>query len=103
MEDPNIERIRSHPQYQALRRRRNRLGWTLTVLMLIVYYGFIALIAFDKPFLARPLGAGVTTLGIPIGIGVIVSAFVLIAIYVRRANTVFDALTARIAGRAAQR
>ena len=96
MTDPNIARIRSHPQYQELRSRRNRLGWTLTVLMLIVYYGFIALIAFDKPFLARPLGAGVTTLGIPIGVGVIVFTVLIVGYYVRRANGEFDALTARI-------
>ena len=96
MTDPNIARIRSHPQYQELRSRRNRLGWTLTVLMLIVYYGFIALIAFDKPFLARPLGAGVTTLGIPIGVGVIVFTVLIVGYYVRRANGEFDALTVRI-------
>ena len=96
MTDPNIASIRSHPQYQVLRSRRNRLGWTLTVLMLIVYYGFIALIAFDKPFLARPLGSGVTTLGIPIGLGVIVFTVLIVGFYVRRANGEFDALTARI-------
>ena len=54
-----------------LRRKRNRLGLALTVLMLVVYYGYVALIAFDKEFLAQPIGAGVTTLGIPIGMGVI--------------------------------
>ena len=96
MADPNIASIRSHPQYRELRSRRNRLGWTLTVLMLVVYYGFIALIAFDKPFLARPLGAGVTTLGIPIGVGVIVFTVLIVGYYVRRANVEFDALTARI-------
>ena len=100
MTDPNIARIRSHPQYQELRSRRNQLGWTLTVLMLmlmlIVYYGLIALIAFDKPFLARPLGAGVKTLGIPIGVGVIVFTVLIVGYYVRRANGEFDALTARI-------
>ena len=96
MVDPNIARIRSHPQYQELRTKRNRLGWTLTVLMLIVYYGFIALIAFDKPFLARPLGSGVTTLGIPLGVGVIVFTVLIVGFYVRRANGEFDTLTARI-------
>ncbi len=96
MTDPNIARIRSHPLYQELRSRRNRVGWTLTVLMLMVYYGFIALIAFDKPFLARPLGAGVTTLGIPIGVGVIVFTVLIVGYYVRRANGEFDTLTAGI-------
>ena len=94
--DPNIDRIRSHPQYQVLRTKRNRLGWTLTVAMLVVYYGFIALIAFDKPFLARPVGTGVTTLGIPIGLAVIVFTVAIVGYYVRRANSEFDTITARV-------
>jgi uncharacterized membrane protein (DUF485 family) len=66
------QQIQRNPKYQELRSKRNRLGLVLTVLMLIVYYGYVALIAFDKEFLAQPIGAGVTTLGIPIGMGVIV-------------------------------
>jgi uncharacterized membrane protein (DUF485 family) len=61
-----------------------------------VYYGYIALIAFDKELLARPIGAGVTTLGIPLGIGVIVFTIVITGFYVRRANSEFDRLTAEI-------
>jgi uncharacterized membrane protein (DUF485 family) len=64
--------------------------------MLAVYYGYIALIAFNKPFLAQPLGAGVTTLGIPIGMGVIVFTIVITGLYVRRANKVYDRLTAEL-------
>ena len=64
--------------------------------MLIVYYGYIGLIAFDKELLAKPLGAGVTTLGIPIGLGVIVFTVIITGLYVRRANTEFDAMTREI-------
>ena len=67
MIDPIVAKIQSNPKYLELRSKRNRLGVTLTILMLVVYYGYIALIAFDKSFLAQPIGAGVTTLGIPIG------------------------------------
>jgi uncharacterized membrane protein (DUF485 family) len=91
-----ISKIQNHPEYRALRRRRDRLAWTLTASMLIVYYGFVALIAFDKPFLAQPLGDGVTTLGIPLGMGVIVFTVLVTALYVRKANREFDATTARI-------
>jgi uncharacterized membrane protein (DUF485 family) len=94
--DPNIERIRSHPQYQVLRSKRNRLGWTLTIAMFIAYYGYIALIAFDKAFLMRPVGAGVTTLGIPIGVAVIIFTVAVVGYYVWRANSEYDALTSRI-------
>lgn len=61
--------------------------------MLAIYFGYILLIAFDRSFLARPIGGGTTTLGIPIGIGVIVSGILLTWIYVARANRRFDALT----------
>ena len=93
MNDPVVHKIQSHPKYRELRTTRNRLGIFLTVLMLVVYYGYIALIAFDKSFLAQPIGQGVTSLGIPIGMGVIVFTIVITGIYVRRANGEFDTLT----------
>ena len=96
MRDPVVDKIQKNPKYQELRSKRSGFGWTLTLLMMVVYYGYIALIAFNKPFLAQPIGAGVTTLGIPIGMGVIVFTVVITAIYVRRANSEFDALTAEI-------
>ena len=61
MSDPVVDKIQRHPKYLELRAKRNRLGVFLTILMLIVYYGYIALIAFNKPFLAQPIGAGVTS------------------------------------------
>lgn len=97
MELDLANRIARDPNYQKLRSRRNRLGWTLTLLMMIVYYGFITLIAFDKQFLAQRMGEGVMTLGIPIGFGVIVFTIVITTYYVQRANAEFDALTDAIA------
>ncbi|WP_101047245.1 DUF485 domain-containing protein [Macromonas nakdongensis] len=96
MSDPVVERILKNPKYQELQTKRNGFGWFLAILMLVVYYGYIALIAFNKPFLAQPLGAGVTSIGIPIGFGVIVFTIVITGIYVRRANSEFDALTKEI-------
>ena len=96
MSDPVVDKIQSHPKYKELRSKRSSFGWTLTVLMLVVYYGYIALIAFNKPFLAQPIGAGVTSLGIPIGMGVIIFTVLITAIYVKRANTEFDALNQQI-------
>ena len=96
MSDPVVNKIQNHPKYQELRAKRNSFGWLLTVLMLVVYYGYIALIAFNKPFLAQPIGAGVTTVGIPIGMGVIVFTIVITGIYVRRANSEYDTLTKEI-------
>jgi len=90
-------RILNDPNYQKLKTRRTRFGWLLTIAMLIVYYGFIVLVAFDKPFLATRLGAGVTTIGMPIGLAVIVFTIIITAIYVHRANSEYDALTDQIA------
>lgn len=94
-------RISSLPAYQRLKSRRTRFGWTLTTLMLVVYYGFVMLVAFDKPLLAQRLGSGVMTLGIPLGFGVIVFTIAITAFYVRRANAEFDTLSDAIRKEAA--
>lgn len=96
MSDPMVERVQRNPKYQQLKQARSRFGWLLTILMLVVYYGYIGLIAFDKAFLAKPIGAGVTTLGVPIGMGVILFTIAITVYYVRIANNKFDALTEEI-------
>ena len=96
MNDDIVARIRANPKYKEFKVKRTSFGILLTVLMMVVYYGYIALIAWNKPFLSQPLGSGVTTIGIPIGMAVIVFTVVITGIYVRRANTEFDALTAAI-------
>ena len=96
MSDQILARIRANPKYLELKRKRTGFGVLLSILMLIVYYGFIALIAFNKEFLATPMGTGVTTIGIPMGIGVIVFTVAITGIYVNRANSEFDALSEEI-------
>ena len=90
-------RVVRDPRYQELKSRRSRFGWWLVLAMMVVYYGFILLVAFNKPFLATRLGDGVTTIGMPIGLGIILFTVAITAIYVRRANGEFDALTEQIA------
>ena len=96
MESDIAHRIANHPRYRELKAKRSRFGWWLTLAMMVVYYGFIVLVAFDKPFLATRLGEGVMTVGMPIGLFVIVFTIVITGIYVRRANSEFDALTEQI-------
>ncbi|MEY3871870.1 MAG: hypothetical protein RLZZ296_865 [Pseudomonadota bacterium] len=93
MNDDLVQRIANHPKYQELKAKRSSFGWWLTLAMMVVYYGFIVLVAFNKEFLSQKLGAGVMTVGIPVGFGVIVFTIVITAIYVRRANNEFDELT----------
>jgi uncharacterized membrane protein (DUF485 family) len=97
MEDELVQRIASNPQYRELKAKRTRFGWWLTLAMMVVYYGFIVLVAFDKAFLAQRMGSGVMTLGIPIGCGVIVFTVLVTAFYVHRANNEFDELSQAIA------
>jgi uncharacterized membrane protein (DUF485 family) len=84
--------ILADPRYQRLVKRRGRFTWTLTCLMLAAYFGYILLIAFDKAALARPIGGGVTSIGIPVGVGIILLAILLTGLYVRRANKEYDPL-----------
>ena len=97
MIDPMVARIEANPKYHELKRKRSSFGWLLTVLMLLVYYGYIGLIAFDKAFLAQPLSDGrITTIGIPIALGLMVFTIAITGFYVRRANKEFDQLTQQI-------
>jgi uncharacterized membrane protein (DUF485 family) len=99
MEARSNESIQRDPDYQELVRRRSSLGWTLSLVMLVIYFGFILLVAYAPKFLGMRLGTGVMTIGIPIGLFVIVSAFVLTGIYVTKANSKYDALIRRIVER----
>jgi len=90
------ERVRRNPKFQQLVAARNRLAIQLSIVMLVIYYGFILLVAFAPGVLGASLAGGVTTIGIPIGIFVILSAFVLTGVYVSKANTTFDSLTSEI-------
>ena len=91
------KRIRANPKFHELKSKRNVFGWTLTVIMLLAYYGYIAIIAFDKALLAQKLSEnGVMTVGIPVGVGLIVFTVAITGLYVRRANSEFDALTEQI-------
>ena len=94
MSDARLERIRRDPRFEQLCHSRSQLAWTLSAIVLVIYLGFILLVAFGGAFLATPLVAGgVTTIGIAVGVGVILIAILLTAIYVWKANTTFDDLT----------
>lgn len=93
MASRDYDRVIQSPRFQELVRQRTKFAWTLTIVMLVIYFGFILLVAFAKPLLAMKVGDGVTSLGILLGLGVIIAAFVLTGIYVYRANSEFDELT----------
>ncbi len=95
MDDQACARLRATPAFQELERTRGQLGWTLTVLILVIYFGFVLLVAFAPKLMGTPV-FGTLTLGFPLGLGVILSAIVLTGVYVLRANSRFDVLTRQI-------
>jgi uncharacterized membrane protein (DUF485 family) len=96
MGDNDVLRIRREPLFRELVDKRKHFAWLLSAAMLVIYFGFILVIAFAPKVLGTPIGGGVMTVGIPVGLFVIVSAFVLTGIYVYRANSEFDPITLQI-------
>ena len=91
------EDILNDPDFQELVSRKNSISWILTVLELVLYFGFVALIAFNKPFLATRLTeSGAMTIGIPIAVGTIVFSWVFTGIYIRWANSKYDDMVKKI-------
>jgi len=101
VEDDIVQRVKADPNYQKLVKSRSSYGWLLTWAVMIVYYGFTLLNAFDKEFMASKIGAGVMSWGVPLGLFVILFTVAVTGIYVRRANSEFDALTDAIQRNAA--
>ena len=66
MEVDMVKRISSHPKYIELKAKRTSLGSWLTLAGIVAYYGFILLVAFNKPLLSQNIGDGVTPLGMPL-------------------------------------
>ena len=97
MEKELVEKIKANPDYQKLVKTRTGFSIKLSIAMLVVYFTFILTIAFNPSALGVPLSADtVTTIGIPIGVAIIIFAFVLTGIYTQRANGEFDDLANKI-------
>lgn len=91
------QRVRGNPKFHELVTRRARFSWALSAIVLVGYYSFMALVAFWPGLLATPLWQGaVTTVGVPVGIAIIVFSWLLTGLYVRRANTEFDAINNQV-------
>ena len=87
-----LDRVTANPKFHEFVAMRSRYSIIMTIISAAAYYGFILLVAFQGPWLGTKLGPGMTTsIGVPIGVGVIVFTIILTWIYVRRANGEFDA------------
>jgi uncharacterized membrane protein (DUF485 family) len=95
VDQKSLTRIENDPNYLKLVSERKSLGWTLTIITLVMYYGYIAIVAFAPSLIALPL-AGSITLGIVLGVAIILASILLTGIYVLRANSEYDDLTSAI-------
>ncbi len=90
------EQIHQLPEYAALTRARNKVVWPLSMLVILVYFALILTIAFAPQSLGTAIGTGVTSIGVVIGLGVIIFCLIVTGIYVHYANTVLEPLNAAI-------
>jgi uncharacterized membrane protein (DUF485 family) len=90
-----IHEVLEDSDFKTLSSQKKTISIILTILELVLYFGFIALIAFNKPFLAQKF-SGAITVGIPIAVGTIVLSWVLTGIYIRWANTKYDVLVKKV-------
>jgi cation/acetate symporter len=101
MSSAMYQRMRTNPKFQELVTRRGRFAWTLAFTVLFIFYGFVMVVAFNPALLGQPIAEGsMITVGVTLGLFMFVFFWVLTAVYVRRANTEFDAITSELVAEA---
>ena len=94
MSSAMYEHMRTNPKFQELVARRGRFAWTLAIIVLTMFYGYVLTIAFNPTALGRPVAEGsMLTIGVAVELFMFIFFWVLTAFYVRRANNEFDAMT----------
>jgi uncharacterized membrane protein (DUF485 family) len=96
MAKKSVHEILADPDFKELYSKRMGYAWTLTVLELLLFYGFVYLVSYNKPYLAQKMSGSVTTIGIPIAVGTIFVSWILTGVYVYWANTTYDNLVKKV-------
>lgn len=91
----STQEILDDKDFQSLSGQKFAMSTILTILELVLYFGFIALIAFNKTFLSQKL-SGAITVGIPIAVGTIILSWIFTGIYIRWANNTYDVLVKKV-------
>lgn len=97
MSSAMYERMRENPKFRELVAKRGRFAWTLAAIVLTMFYGFVMVVAFAPQSLGQPIAEGSRwTVGLVAELFMFIFFWVLTAVYVRKANTEFDALSQEI-------
>lgn len=89
--------MRANPKFDQLVAKRSRFAWTLAAVVLTLFYGFVLVVAFNPTALGQPISEGSRlTVGVAVELFMFILFWVLTAVYVKRANTEFDALTQEV-------
>lgn len=92
-----IKKVQANPAFHEMVRKKTALSWGLSLLVVLSYFSFILILAFSPATLGQPLSSNtITTIGVPVGIFIIVFSFILTGIYVYQANGTFHDLTQEI-------
>ena len=86
------DEVRRLPEYTALTRARKIIVWPLSLANIVAYFALVLMIAFKPAALGTPIGEGVTSIGMVLGLGIILFCMVLTGVYVHYANTVLEPL-----------
>ena len=97
MTNPIYEKMRNNPKFHQLVRKRSRFAWTLSLITLAAFYGFVMLVAFQPATVGLPLSEGSQyTFGLVVELVMFICFWLMTWLYVRRANGEFDAMTQEI-------
>lgn len=97
MSNAIYEKVRANPKYHELKAKRSRFAWTLAAVVLGIYYSFMMIVAFNPTVVAAKIAPGwALSIGFPIVTGIIVGAWLLTGVYIRRANGEFEEMTQQI-------
>ena len=103
MKNPIYEKMRNNPKFHQLVQKRSRFAWTLSLITLTVFYGFVMLVAFQPSTIGQALSEGSQfTFGLVVELAMFIGFWLMTWAYVRRANGEFDALTQEIVREATQ-
>ncbi len=88
----HVAKLIANPKYQELVKKRNGINNTFFIIMLVIYAGFIFLVAFAGNLMGQPIGDMTMSVGVALGVLVLISASILIIIYTIICNKTVDPL-----------